>query len=342
MVDENYPWDLTHVEWVKLQTLWRNGDLKFTSSEVVAPDDFMGGKLFPPLGVANPVGTSNSRIKKRRTTEYAIGSWLELNKLQTARLLYPFLGKCVTTEATPNVHAISVGTSQNPLAMGRHLERENETSAESDRTDMMGMLPVTLHMECTELTPLAIQSSLWRIARILPQLAGDGAIDDIDKPTGISETPFQWSDFTFPTFTYNSETIEATIRGWSFDVTNEVFWRAPDANKYFLIGKIGQLLDLSVTLNLVPTGKNLVELLKTITLEDYLTDVDLVVKPARDAATDYIQWTHDKLYCSPFDIVTASRDSWYEGYMVTFHQLDTGSLAVESKDAYNKSYYEVT
>ena len=28
--------------------------------------------------------------------------------------------------------------------------------------------------------------------------------------------------FTFPTFTYNSETIEADIVGWGFDVQNTV------------------------------------------------------------------------------------------------------------------------
>ena len=47
------------------------------------------------------------------------------------------------------------------------------------------------------------------------------------------------------------------------------------------------------------------------------------------------------MYCAPFDIIPPHRENWFEGYLITLHQLGTGSLNIQNKDKYNKSYYEV-
>ena len=63
-------------------------------------------------------------------------------------------------------------------------------------------------------------------------------------------------------------------------------------------------------------------------------------KLARHATNDYLPWTHDKMYCFPFDIIPPHRNNWFEGYLISLHQLGTGSLGIEIKDSYNDNYYE--
>lgn len=332
----DYEASQVHVEWAKEGATWRNSDTKYASTDVLTSDELINFRLFEPSSISTPVGRSNSYLQHWRTNEYAIGFLEETYFFQTGRLLYPFYGTCSTTEATPNVHAISIRTTQTPKNHGRHLEIENDTDAEAERIDMFGLLPASYHVEMREGQSKGVQTALWHTAKTLST-----GTDDITKPTVIAEHPFDWSQITFPTFTYNSETLEVDILGWSFDIKNNVFWRALDSGGRYSVGKIGSYNNVSVTLNIVPTGKNVKELIRTA-LESYATDLDLTAKIARNATTDYVQFTHDKMYCFPFDIIPPSRNNWFEGYMITLHQLNTGSLAIEVKDAYNKAYYEVS
>lgn len=334
-----YDGSSVHVEWAKKMPTWRNGDVKFEAVDVHAPDEFISGLLFEPGGVAFPVWQGDSQLPHYRTSEYAIGTWLENSYLQTARNLYPAFGPVTTLENNPSAgihtHNFVVRTSQTPVPMGRHLERENETPAEDEEIDMMGMLMDRYHIEVSEADTKAKQQALWRIAFTLNT---DATTDDITKPAALSENGFEWNDVSFPIFTFGGETIEADIRGWAFDVNNDLGWSGLVASRY-TVGKMKKILDVSVTLNLVPKGRNLFELIRTA-LESYATDVDLTVKLARNATTDYIQFTHDKMYCYPFDIRPAQKDDWFEGYMVRFHQLKAGSLVPQAIDAYNNDYYE--
>ena len=102
---------------------------------------------------------------------------------------------------------------------------------------------------------------------------------------------------------------------------------------------MGNYKDISTTLQIVPTGRNCKELIRTA-LESYATDLDLTTKVARHATNDYIKITHDKLYCMPHDIIPPSRTKWFEGYIITMHQLGTGTCVHEIVDAYDDDYYE--
>jgi len=322
-----------YVAWAKKDASWRHSDIKWTASDVVAADELIHLRLFEPISIASPIGRANSYLQYWRTNQYAPGFIEESYWLQTGRLLYPFMGACTTTEATPNVHAISIRTSQTPINMGRHIEAENETDAESERIDCFGLLPVNYHCEVSEIQPKATQLATWNTCSTIST-----STDDIAEPTALTDHPFDWTGATFPKFTYNSETLECNILGWSFDISNNTYWRGLDSSGLYSIGKMGNFNDISVTLNIVPTGKNCKELIRTA-LESYVTDLDLTVKIDR-SATDYIQFTHDKIYCFPYDIVVPNRTKWFEGYIITLHQLNTGSLTIEVKDAYNNNYYE--
>ena len=337
----DYSAENVHIEWIKEFALWRNGDAKFTSSDVIVADEHIAIRLFEPTAVASPIGRANSYLGHWRNNQYAMGFLEEVYFMQTGRLLYPFMGACTTVEATPNVHTISPRSSQTPLNHGRHLEIENETDAESERIDCMGLLPITYHAEISEVQPKATQISTWAVG-----FTKNTSTDDITEPTAITEEPFDWSQITFPTFTYNSETLEADILGWSFDVNNNVFWRGLDSGGKYSIGKMGSFVDISVTLNIVPTGKNMKELIRDTlnsSTGQYIgasTDLDLTVKIAR-SAIDYVQFTHDKMYITPYDIVVPSRTKWFEGYFITLHQLNKGTdLEIEIKDIYNNDHYE--
>ena len=330
----DYSADQVHIEWAKEFPLWRNGDLKFTASDVLVADELIALRLFEPVAVASPIGRANSYLGHWRSNQYAIGFLEEVYFMQTGRLLYPFIGKCSTVEATPNVHTVSPRESQTPLNHGRHIEIQNETDAESERIDTSGMLPITYHCECSEAQTKATQIATWATA-----FTKNTGTDTITEPSAIAEEPFDWTGITFPTFTYNSETLEADIIGWSFDVNNNVFWRGLDSGGKYSIGKMGNFVDISVTLNVVPTGKNMKELIRTA-LESYATDLDLTVNLAR-SATDDIEFTHDKMYMTPYDIVAPSRTKWIEGYLITLHQLNLGNdLEIIIQDIYNNDFYE--
>ena len=330
----DYSADQVHIELVKEATTWRHGDAKWTSSDVLVADELIALRLFEPTAVASPIGRANSYLGHWRSNQYAMGFLEEVYFMQTGRLLYPFMGACSTVEATPNVHTISPRASQTPLNHGRHLEIENETDAESERIDFMGMLPITYHCEMSEVQPKATQIATWGVA-----FTKSVGTDDITEPTVIADEPFDWTGITFPTFTYNSETLECDILGWSFDVNNNVFWRGLDSGGRYSIGKMGNFVDISVTLNIVPTGKNTKELIRTV-LESYATDLDLTVNLAR-SATDDVEFTHDKMYMTPYDIVVPSRTKWIEGYFITLHQLNKGNdLETVIQDIYNNDHYE--
>ena len=42
----------------------------------------------------------------------------------------------------------------------------------------------------------------------------------------------------------------------------------------------------------------------------------------------------------PHDIIPPIRTKWFEGYIITMHQLGTGTCVHEIVDAYDDDYYE--
>jgi len=339
MTGENYQATGTYIGWAKKMATWRNGDAKLTAANVLASDKLIQvNELTEPIGMAEPRLKADSVVPKYETTRYSIGSLTATYAFQTGRLLYPFLGGCATTDDDPAggyyTHALSTRTSQTPLNMGRHLERENETDAESERIDILGMLPVSYHLECTESRTQAYQSASWRVA-----YCKDTSTDDIAQPTEPAMRTFEWTNLTFPVFTYNSETIEASIIGFSFDIVNEVGWRGLDSGGHFSVGKLFNFADIAVSLMIVPTGKNAFELIRTLK-ESYATDLDLTWKFTRDATYDYVNIVHDKLYAEPFALHPAHRRGWHEGYLIRMHQDGAGSVSGTVIDALDDDNYE--
>lgn len=341
-----YTPDNSHLSVAVKMATWRNGDAKLEAADVLASDEYLAGRLREPIVVAEEIGSQNSFLSKRRDSRIVIGTWQEILALQTGRNLYPFYGKCTTADNTPDTdlytHTMAIRTTQTPINMGRHWERENTTDAESERIDILGMLPYSSHIECSELVQVAKQFNNWMVA-----YTKNTATDDISRPTTLDDVaPYRWEDFTFPVFTYGGVTVEADIVGWSHDIMNGLSWLTPDrtylattGNSYYTKGKILNFQLLATTLEIKPYGHNAFELIRQI-LSKYATDVDLTVKCLRHATDDFIQWTHDKTYCTPFDIAVNKVPGSVETYLLTLHQLDTGSCVPVVVDDLIDDYYE--
>ena len=455
MTDDWYTSDKAHLLVAKKGTVFRRADAKYTSADVLPSDRYVEGRLFEPNEIISPTGQSNSYLPLYRVTGYSAGRWQEILLLQTARNLYPAMGKCTTTFSVAEIttvlcttkllsvenstfhfwvadgagaeteyyvwinkgtgadptetgtaieadisgattaidvaevidglidakadvgcdnsgtatltitnaqlgavtdcsssegtdtgyiiivttqgvstHTMAIRTTQTPVNMGRHWERENDTAAEDEEIDMIGMSINAYHAECSESFPVAIQTGDWNVNFTLNTDAGTDDIPALD----LDIEPFKWDMFTFPTFTYNSETIEAEIVGWAFDVQNTVRVTGLDSGKRFERAKYIPLTFISTTLEIIPEGRNAFELIRT-PLGSYITDLDLVVKCTRDT-NDYIQWSHDKCYGQPFTLSALKRPGSVERYFLVMSQLNTGSLVPVAKDYYNNDYYE--
>lgn len=456
MTDDWYTADKSHLLVAKKGASFRRADAKYETADCLPSDKYVEGRLFEPIAIATPTGQSNSYLPYYRTTQYAAGRWQEILLLQTARNLYPAMGKCVTTydvaEITTvlcttmalsvenstfhfwvasgagaqteyyiwidkgtgvdptesgtaikadisgattaidvaeviddlitakadvgaensgtatvtitnaqkgavtdccssegldtgytitvtiqgvSIHTMGIRTAQAPVNMGRHWERENDTPAEDEEIDIIGMSLNTFHAECSEAFPVAVQTLDWNVNFTLNT---DAATDDIPA-LDLGIEPYKWSMFTFPTFTYGGVTIEADIIGWAFDVQNTVRITGLDSGGYYEKAKYVPLTMINTSLEILPYGRNAFELLRT-PLESYATDLDLTVKCARDATTDYIEWTHDKCYCKPYTLSALKRPGSVERYFLVMAQLNTGSVVPVAKDYYNNDYYE--
>jgi hypothetical protein len=343
MANEWYTADTVHILKAKLMGSWRNGDAKLTSATTQKTDQFLMGRLFEPIPTATAFPTGASFLNKYKTSTFMPGSWEEMLFFQTAMNLYPAMGACSTVDDSPSAnlytHTITLRTGQTPSNQGRHLERENITDAESERIDILGMMCQSSHIECSELNPIATQRNKWGCA-----YTKASSTDDITR-SEADDIPFKWSDFTFPTFTYNSETIEAHIVGWGFDVINTIRFTGLDANGYFSVGKFIPTTMITTTLEIIPYGKNAFELLRTPlttigSRTGYATDLDLTVKCTRHTTNDYVQWAHDKMYCQPFVISSTKARAAHERYLLVLSQMDTGSLTITAVDDYDDDYYE--
>lgn len=336
MVNDLYTPDNMHLLKAKKMALWRNADAKLEAADVQKTDRLITGELTEPITVVTPSG-ANSFLPRYIESGYAPGMWTELLYFQTGMHLYASMGKCTTADDTPSAgyytHTMGIRTTQTPLNMGRHWERENTTVAESERIDIFGMLNRSHHIECSEAQPVGAQLLNWGCGFTL-----NTGTDDITLSQADDE-PFKWGKFTFPTFTYNSETIEAKIIGWAFDIQNTIMFIAPDTNGYYQDGKYIPQTMISTTLEIFPYGHNAFELIRT-PLGSYVTDLDLTVVATRTAATDLITWTHDKCYCYPFTIKANKDPGFVERYFLRMVQLDTGSIVPVVVDDYDDDYYE--
>ncbi len=340
MTDDWYTSDIATLGKAKKGTVFRRSDTKYTSSDILASDVYVEGRLFEPNEVVTPTGQSGSYLPFYRPTGYSAGRWQEILLMQTGRELYPAYGQSSDQNNVPvgfNTHTLALRIAQTPLNMGRHWERRSIAGtppAEYESIDMLGMSLNTYHAECSEAFSVAVQTLDWNVNQTL----NTGATTDDITMVDLTIEPFKWEHFTFPTFTYNSETIEADIVGWAHDVRNTVRITGLDSGKRFEKAKYIPLTLITTTLEIIPFGRNAFEIIRT-PLNTYLTDLDLTVNMVKTANEDQIIITQDKCYCRPYTLSALKRPGSVERYFMILSQLNTGSSVPVIIDGNDDDHY---
>lgn len=315
-------------------TAWRNADAKL--SAVKAVDDMIDfdiGQPQPVMEEYHPVGLAAGEVRLVEKG-HKVGDLISNHKGQTSKLIYWHMQKCVTTEATPNIHALTMRTSQTPINLGIHVEREK--SGQDLRYDLLGLLPVEHHWKCPD-AGVVEQSNKMQVA-----FAKRASTDDIAQPTRITDRTFTWDNLKTGgiTFNYGGSPIAADIVDVNLGIYNTPLYTVWDASKFPSVGLLKRIT-YDIALKVKPTGSNFYDVNNTY-LSDYTAGgIDMVFKWQR-SATDYVQYTYNDLRMVPVNEKIVNEEGWFEDYDIKFMPggLTTSSFAIESKDQYNNDHYE--
>ena len=326
-------------------TQWDNAQAALVVGELNSIDHFLGGQAFHTFPKSTQINTLPAQSSPYRvvTGRYQ-GSYTLNFLLQTGILSYLVFGACTTTEATPNTHAITVSTGQDPIRFAWHLEHEVTTN--SHRRDMLGHVPQTLTISCSEQegNELARQSvsGMFSYSNL--------AASDLTVPSPLAvgtHRPYQWTDLinggtsNVINFLYNTGAIGVDIVGVTQTFTRNGGLSQKDANGYPLTGKFTNPMTWSVTLSVIPkdSGTSIFDIWE-LAHTSYAGDLDLVLN-YKESTSRYLQFTYDKLYLDPNNEEAVEESKWHEGYDITLTPLnENSSVVIEEKNALNNDYYE--
>ena len=325
-------------------TAWDNAQAALIVGELNAMDWFYSANIThtkPKTRNINPM-TAGHYPKRIQTGRYR-GVLSTTHYLQTGILTYAVMGACTTTEATPNTHAITKQTDEDPIFLAFHYEKEGTNS--NRRKDIMGFVPLGLDITVSEQDTIAMQT-------FNGEFAFTGAGSDLAQPTALTQAahaPYTWFNYKNASgasaFTYNSGAINVDIIsaemhiGWS-----GTLFGTYDNDGYPTEGWIVPPFDSYVTLSVRSTDAagTAIETISDLAHGSYAGDLDFICD-FYESATRYLKFTWDKMYIDPESLVEEFRDegSWFDGLTFTLRFKDeNSSLAVEEKNALNNDYYE--
>lgn len=324
-------------------TQWDNAQAALVVGELNAMDWFIGAEITntkPRTERLNPM--TSTHIPKRLQVGRILGAYASTHFLQTGILQYVVMGACTTTEATPNIHAITKTTGQDPIRYAPHFEKEVTTNHR--RRDLMGHVPISLDVYCSEKVPIATQT-------ITTQFAFTGVGGDLAQPTALTQAahaPYKWYDYKHASgassFLYNTGAIGVDI----VEIHEHIGWSGAlfgtyDSNGYPTAGKLVPPFDsyVEIGFRFTDTGTD-IRAISDLAHGSYAGDLDIIID-FYESATRYRKNTWDKMYVAPesFKEIYKTEGSWYDGATVKLEFLDENSSCVcEEKNALNNDYYE--
>jgi hypothetical protein len=325
-------------------TAWDNAQVKLAAAEINAMDWFIGASVVhtkPKTININPMASSH--YQKRVTVGRYTGIFSTTHYLQTAILTYAVMGAS-TAVAGPNERDITKDTDEVPINLAFHLEKEGTNT--SRRTDIMGIVPNELTIQCSETSPIARQTYRGEFA-----YSNLAPADDLAQPTDLVQAthpPYTWSHYKNSSgssaFTYNTGAINVDIVGFSinFGWSKSTFGNR-DGNFYPQVGYTNPPFITRVTLECMykDAGGTDVQTISDLDHASYAGDLDLIVEFYEDA-TNYIEYTFDDMFIDPdsFEETFVSEGDWFDGFRFDLvFRNETSSLAVKSKDALADTYY---
>lgn len=242
----------------------------------------------------------------------------------------------ITTQGS-TTHTISLNTSQTPIRLGFHFEKE--MTGEDIRYSFLGFMPDYWRLYCGD------DRERWKARQ---EFSADFAYaktsaEDIAEPDKLVEPKFEWSDLKHAsgvlTVKYNGTALEFTIR--AIDVTvrrTNPLWGVKGASKCPIEAFI-RGVGVELLLEGFLTGDN-VRTLMAIEPESYAgTGLDVEIKFYK--ATNN-EWgiSLGNLYLVPDQTILTETD-WYEKKTLRLVVLDsTTTVSGSVEDRKNKTYYE--
>jgi hypothetical protein len=329
---------------LKELTDWNNGGVKLALGDLKAIDYFHHALVQhtkPQTIEINPMTATH--YPKRLTTGVVEGSLATTHYLQTAIFTYAVMGACTTTEATPNIHAITKGTTEAPIRFAMHFEKEGTTAAR--RKDCVGFIPRALDITVSEASTVAFQTYNAVFSESI-------AADDIAQPTPYvqgTHSPYTWFHTKHASaatvFDYNSGAINVDI----VDIAMHFGWKGYQFGPYdsdgfptngVVVPPFEAWVDLGVRLT-DGAGTNLDAIADT-KHDSYAGDLDFILD-FYESANRYIKYTWDDMYIVPdsYQEVFKEEGNWFDGvrFKLVFRN-ETSSLAVEEKNSLNNDSYE--
>jgi len=290
----------------------------------------------------NPM--TSSHYQKRVVTGRELGKITSTHYLQTSVLSYYVMGASTSVVADAT-RAITKDTNEIPLWVGFHLEKEGTST--NRRKDIMGVVPNSLNISCSEQAPIARQIYTG-------EFSFTGAGGNLAQPTALVQAthpPFTWSNYRngsgASTFTYNAgadinvDIIGLDINfGWSGSVFGTIDGEGYPNNGYYSPPFITR-----VTIECKykdHTGTD-IQTISDLEPGDYANggDLTLIVDFYEDA-TNYMAFTFTDMFIDPesFEEVFQSEGDWFDGFRFDLVFKDeTSSLALSSRDNLGDTYY---
>lgn len=256
--------------------------------------------------------------------------------LQTGVFAYATLGTCSTGAGPPYTHSLSLNTSQTPISLAFHFEKE--LTGQDLRYDFFGFLPDSWNLKCGD-DPnqwIAKQIFIGKFAK------SDNTASDLAEPSKQTLTNYEWSDLKHASgkldFVYNSNALEMNVHGFNLTVKRtRPLWGARNSTGYPSDAFIsGMMIDLYVDAYI--TGDNVRTLMETKP-EDYAGDLNVDLKFYKSASREF-PIDINKMYLVP-DKDMLSESNWYEKkrlHFVPYSNATTITMAPE--DSLDKTYYE--
>lgn len=248
-----------------------------------------------------------------------------------------------TTTQGSSKHAITKGTTEAPIRLAFHYEKEG--AAANRRKDVMGFIPNTIEISVSETSPIAMQTYNG-------EFAFTGAGSDLAQPTAFKQSvlePYNWynykhasgaSEFKYNGGAINVDIVDIVMRiGWEgslFKVYDSTGYPTDGLVKPPFVGEV----DLGV--RLTDEAGTVLDDISDLAHGSYAGDLDFVCDFYK-SAIHYNKYTWDKMFIDPdsYEEVFQAEGEWFDGRRFTLVWLDeNSSLAVEEKNNLNKKYYE--
>jgi hypothetical protein len=333
-------------------TAWLNAKAALVVGELNAIDWFYSANVThtkPKTITSNPMTAGH--YPKRIQTGRELGNISTTHFLQTGILTYAVMGACTTAGGgDPYTHTITKGTTETPINIAFHLEKEGTT--DSRRKDVLGVVPRSLDIRMSERAPIAYQT-------YMANFAYSGAGSDLAQPTAHTQAslpPYTWFNYKNGSgaseFTYNTGAIDVDIVSVNMHIGwTDTLFGAHDGTGYPSSGNIVPPFASYVTLGVritdgAGTALDAISDLRAIAsgegAAEYAGDIDFICDFYR-SANDYIKYTWSDMYIDPssYQERFQAEGDWFDGIEFTLRFKDESStLAVEEKNNLDKTYYE--